>query len=186
MDLGKDYFYEASQLQHYEWIFIGGVLSATPDFINRNEISYVLTCGADLNISTIPKGVQHKTIKIYDTPVQPLFTYLKKCFQFIEKCRRSKQRILIHCRVGKSRSVSILMMYLMYTYHLSTVDSIKTIRLTRPIAQPNRGFLQQIRLFEKNDCDIKSAMKEYNALKTDDHHQPWLRYILSILLHIPG
>ena len=61
--------------------------------------------------------------------------------------------------MGKSRSVTIMMAYLLRQNPAHTVSSaLSLIRESRPIAEPNDGFMAQLELYKAMGCprDVKS------------------------------
>jgi len=50
---------------------------------------------------------------------------------------------------GKSRSTSFVLAYLIMMRGMKLKDSLDLVRLTRPAAEPNAGFLLQLKAFEK-------------------------------------
>jgi len=70
-----------------------------------------------------------------------------------EEMNDNKQRIcLVHCAKGASRSVSVVMAYLMSRHSdkfKSFDEALSHIRTVRPQASPNIGFVLELRKFEK-------------------------------------
>lgn len=61
--------------------------------------------------------------------------------------------------MGKSRSVTVAIAYLLRQYPHHTVQSaLDLIRISRPIAEPNDGFMEQLKLYKQMGCprDIQS------------------------------
>ncbi|GCB61672.1 dual specificity protein phosphatase 13A [Scyliorhinus torazame] len=56
-------------------------------------------------------------------------------------------KVFVHCTFGYSRSVSLVLAYLMTYHHLSLLNALKTVASHRRIF-PNRGFLRQLRDFD--------------------------------------
>jgi dual specificity phosphatase 12 len=55
--------------------------------------------------------------------------------------------------MGKSRSVTIMIAYLLRKYTHHTVSSaLSLIRESRPIAEPNDGFMAQLELYKAMGC----------------------------------
>lgn len=52
--------------------------------------------------------------------------------------------VLVHCSVGRSRSVAVAMAYLVATTTKSVARILKDVQRERPIAQPNDGFMAQL------------------------------------------
>mmetsp|Transcript_28464 Transcript_28464/g.69256 ORF Transcript_28464/g.69256 Transcript_28464/m.69256 type:complete len:185 (-) Transcript_28464:3962-4516(-) len=58
--------------------------------------------------------------------------------------------VLIHCRGGLSRSVSLVVAHLMMFDSMSLDDAIKTLKNVRGRHYVNRGFMKQLKEFEKS------------------------------------
>lgn len=56
-------------------------------------------------------------------------------------------KVLVHCVMGRSRSATVVLAYLMMKHSLSVVDAIEHVRQRRCIL-PNHGFLKQLRTLD--------------------------------------
>ena len=65
------------------------------------------------------------------------------CYQFIKE----EGNVLIQCTSGVSRSVSVVCYYLMKSMNISYDQAIAIVKQERPQAQPNQGFVKQLRKF---------------------------------------
>lgn len=63
----------------------------------------------------------------------------------------NKNKILVHCAMGKSRSASIITMYIMKKFLLSFKTSRKIVETRRETVEINSGFLSQLKSFEENN-----------------------------------
>ena len=54
-----------------------------------------------------------------------------------------------YSNAGRSRSVSIAAAYLMRRRGLSSEEALSNIRRTRPNADPNKAFIEQLKQLEK-------------------------------------
>jgi protein-tyrosine phosphatase len=52
--------------------------------------------------------------------------------------------VLIHCHIGASRSVAIVMAYLIRKYSYSLPQIYSIIKRKRSLIQPNPGFIKQL------------------------------------------
>jgi len=85
------------------------------------------------------------------------------CIDIIEESRKFGENILVHCMCGVSRSVTIILSYLIYTGK-SLKDSLMFVKELRKnqYTQPNIGFFKQLLTFEKNKFDVNSiTLNEY-------------------------
>ncbi|KAG0305976.1 tyrosine/serine/threonine protein phosphatase pps1 [Dissophora globulifera] len=88
---------------------------------------------------------------MFDNGVDSLWRHLENCVAFVDEARRANARILIHCRVGVSRSATIVIAYLMAHYNLSLVDAYLMVRARRlsVIIQPNLLFMYELLQWEQ-------------------------------------
>ena len=55
----------------------------------------------------------------------------------------------MHCAVGKSRSVSVILAYLLKEKGISITEGLKLVKEKRPVAQPNKNYMRQLLEYEK-------------------------------------
>ncbi|TGZ63530.1 hypothetical protein CRM22_006868 [Opisthorchis felineus] len=80
------------------------------------------------------------TDDILGAPVSEILPYL-----YIDEAEKSNGIVLVHCVAGVSRSVAIVMAYLMHKYRNFTVlRALDFIQSRRPIAGPNLHFMGQL------------------------------------------
>lgn len=78
--------------------------------------------------------------------------------------------VLVHCQAGCSRSVAIVAAYLMHTRRISAHTAVSMIQKRRPDAEPNKGFMAQLELYEQvgYEIDMKwQAVRRFLMSKTD-------------------
>lgn len=69
----------------------------------------------------------------------------------------STGKVLVHCVMGRSRSATLVLAYLMIYKNMTVVDAIEQVCRHRCIL-PNRGFLKQLR-----ELDIALALQRRNS-----------------------
>lgn len=69
----------------------------------------------------------------------------------------STGKVLVHCAMGRSRSATLVLAYLMIYKNMTVVDAIEQVSRHRCI-MPNRGFLKQLR-----ELDIALALQRRNS-----------------------
>ncbi len=60
----------------------------------------------------------------------------------------SKAKVLVHCRMGISRSSSFVLAYLMKYHGMRLEYALEYLKKKRPIVQPNPGFLHQLKRYD--------------------------------------
>ena len=121
------------------------------------------------NEYNIEDEFKHKTIEIMDMNHANIIQYFGECFNFI----KGDEKILIHCAAGPSRSATIVIAYLMWKKKMKFDEALKYVQNRRFVVRPNKGFKDQLKLFEKllieNDYNIdKINFKEVKWLPPDD------------------
>jgi protein-tyrosine phosphatase len=100
---------------------------------------------------------KYKTIKAEDDSDQNILDFFPDVFSWIDDALKNKSnKVLIHCAMGISRGPAFTIGYLMYSKKMSYHEALAHIRLTRPIANPNRNFERQLLEFEKDQETIMS------------------------------
>lgn len=62
-------------------------------------------------------------------------------------------RVLVHCTRGKSRSATIVAAYMMWRWGICVYDALQNVQNKRSIALPNEGFMDQLFVWEKLECN---------------------------------
>ena len=63
--------------------------------------------------------------------------------------RKERGNTLIHCVGGMSRSAAIIIGYLMYKYGYGYEECEKKVKKIRPFIKVNKGFRNQLQIYEK-------------------------------------
>jgi predicted protein tyrosine phosphatase len=132
--------------------------------MQRNKTYTSLHINHVLNISKKIVGVEEDQrftqlrINVKDRPTEDLKTHFPQTNQFLDKCLYEKnQKVLVHCRQGASRSVTIVVAYILHKMFqpssqggqpLNVRENVATIvsklHALRSVVKPNVGFVQQL------------------------------------------
>jgi atypical dual specificity phosphatase len=130
----------------YENIYIGNYASALQkDILKQMGITHILITGKNLK-EMFPNDFKYNIIPLYDSEYTKLDIYIEKSNSFIEE-GNSKGKILVHCGHGISRSVSMVLAYIISMKKIPYSKAISLIKEKRAIAKPNSGFEKQLRNF---------------------------------------
>ncbi|NXK89660.1 DUPD1 phosphatase, partial [Formicarius rufipectus] len=103
-------------------------------------------------------AVQYHGVEADDLPTFNLSQFFESASEFIENALRDERnKVLVHCAMGRSRSATLVLAYLMIHKHMTVVDAIEQVAKHRCIL-PNRGFLKQLR-----ELDIALALQRRNS-----------------------
>lgn len=62
-------------------------------------------------------------------------------------------RVLVHCTLGISRSVTIVAAYIMWKWGFSASRALQHIKKMRSMSAPNEGFIDQLLVWEELNCN---------------------------------
>lgn len=77
-----------------------------------------------------------------------MIQHLEECLEFIHRCRQVTN-VFVHCYAGVSRSVTIVVAYLMRFWGWGLKVAIAFVQAKRIVAKPNDGFMEQLRKYEE-------------------------------------
>ncbi|XP_029356410.1 dual specificity protein phosphatase 22-B isoform X1 [Echeneis naucrates] len=95
--------------------------------------------------------------------------FFRDSIMFIHESRLKGEGCLVHCVAGVSRSVTLVVAYIMTVSGYGWVEALAAVRAVRPCAGPNLGFLRQLEEFENRD------LAEYRAWWRDRYGKSSLK-----------
>lgn len=128
-----------------DYLFLGSLENSIDyNFLINNNIKIIINVSTDDNYKY--DNIKYYKLEMLDTINQPIIFVIDHVNEIIEK-EKYNGNILIHCYVGKSRSVSCVIGYLIYKYGWNLEKSFKFIKEKRPIINPNSGFMYQLMIY---------------------------------------
>ena len=133
-----------------DFLYISGYKTAsTASDLQNMKITNIINCSGDLCENLSFSGINYLTLNIRDNVSENIECLFFKCINYINEAKEKKGRVLIHCYKGVSRSVSILISYLIYLYKWTYDEAFDFVQSKRSIANPNIGFYLQLKTFHK-------------------------------------
>ena len=118
-------------------------------------ITHIINLSQDNCLNINEKQYHYLSFNLKDNNFENIECIFFLCYEFIENCKKNNGKILIHCFKGISRSVAIIMSYLIIDKKISSNEAFKYIQNKRKISNPNLGFLFQLNyLYQKITCNI--------------------------------
>ncbi|KNA22757.1 hypothetical protein SOVF_031510 isoform B [Spinacia oleracea] len=133
-----------------EDLFVGSIGAANNKAaLKRNNITRILTVAGSM-APAYPNDFTYKVIEVADREDTDLCQYFDECIDFIEEAKRSGGGVFVHCFVGRSRSVTIILAYLIKKRGMILSQALEYVRSKRPQASPNAGFIKQLQKYEQS------------------------------------
>jgi Dual specificity phosphatase, catalytic domain len=83
------------------------------NLLRKLGIRYIINSCNERLRDEIQQNFNVLSIHIKDTPNVDINTHFQKTNDFLRTCREKKQKVLVHCYMGVSRSSAIVLAYLM-------------------------------------------------------------------------
>ena len=167
-------------------IYIGSVIDAQSlEVLQMQGITHILNVAyeCDFDESILKSDIVIKKIPLRDSSEQDLLSVMDETYNFINECIQEGGKILVHCFAGVSRSVSVVIGYLvMRKIRNSTnlnFESInnkdneiykkmyKKVSSIRQESMPNLGFCCQLMELEKRE--LQTHMLRLNISTSNTH-----------------
>jgi len=126
------------------FLFLGSCRDARDRIqLSSLNVKYIVNCAKEWK-NAHPEDFIYHDAHLMDVEDQDLAHALQPVFEFIEQARQANERVLVHCVVGKSRSASVVISYLMKFHAMKLREAFHHVKERRSLIQPNEGFMKQL------------------------------------------
>lgn len=117
-------------------------------FLDDYKITHIINMTADLECKFV-KHFKYIVVPIDDTVDEDIGIYFDEGIKFITTALKEnpKNRVLVHCWAGVSRSASMIVAYLIKKHKITFFEAIDRVRTVRYIS-PNPGFRRHLYKFQ--------------------------------------
>ena len=130
-------------------IYLGSAFNAA-NFSQLSELGIEVIVNVTKEISIhFPNNYIYKQFGLYDNNEENIDKYLGDIYNFIKE--HINKKIFIHCKMGASRSASVVIFYLMKQHKMSLEDSIDYVKKKRMIINPNCRFVDTLKNYVQNN-----------------------------------
>ncbi|KAK3385630.1 protein-tyrosine phosphatase-like protein [Podospora didyma] len=181
-----------TRIKGEEELFVGGIFGLNKaSLLEQTKVTHILSV---IKYSLNPdedafRNVEHLSVDLDDMEDVDILVHLPKMVRFIERglypdgSKEPSGAVLVHCHMGKSRSVSAIIAYLLWKHphrfgrsdpatkaSEAVAQALQWVRETRPIAEPNDGFMRQLEIYWEMGCPANSD----DAVEKEPAYQRWL------------
>lgn len=140
--------------------------------IQKEDITIIHRLSEDYNKNIYPNNIQFYNYQLEDNF---LYTYelMKYGEQIISNIENNKnKKILIHCNEGRSRSVSVIIMYLILKKGYRYIDALQHIERIKSDINPNIGFKRILKLYNNlYNNKLINIQEEIELLKNSEYNK---------------
>lgn len=117
-------------------------------------ITHILTIALGLEPNFL-QDFTYMTVRAQDHSSQDLLSYLETFHNFIDQGRKSGG-VLVHCKVGQSRSAMVVTSYIMREKRWNTYESLEFLKKIRAKVRPRQAFTDQLTAYHHFRHDFKN------------------------------
>ncbi|KAK2161870.1 hypothetical protein LSH36_108g03049 [Paralvinella palmiformis] len=132
----------------FDFLYLGSEWNASNlEELSKNRIGYILNVTREID-NFFPGLFKYKNIRVYDVEEADLLKYWEETYRFISEARWDNSKVLVHCKMGVSRSASTVISFVMKEKRWSLDEAYKYVKGKRSVIKPNDGFLKQLKMYE--------------------------------------
>ena len=179
-------------------LYIGGLYALyQTDLIQAAGITHVLSViDYDPLLQDRFAHLKHFHLRADDHPNENLLQHFPEAVKYIDQALKEVKNIgktkndanqddgegsggvFVHCAMGKSRSATLVVAYLMWKCHLDMATALDQLCEGRPVCDPNPGFKEQLSVWErlcksKTKEDSKAIYEEWKKTRFKGEYWEW-------------
>ncbi|XP_044061299.1 protein phosphatase Slingshot homolog 3 [Siniperca chuatsi] len=159
----------------FDYLYLGSEWNAANfEELQKNNVGYILNVTREID-NFFPESFTYMNIRVYDVEATDLLPHWTDTYNFINTARKSGQAVLVHCKMGVSRSASTVIAYAMKQQHWPLDVALAYVRDRRSIIKPNEGFMKQLQTY---NGILNASQQRHSALwrrKSRDQRQKSIR-----------
>ncbi|CAG5130070.1 unnamed protein product, partial [Candidula unifasciata] len=175
-----------------DFLFLGSEWNASNlEELQEKGIDYILNITKEID-NFFEGRFHYYNVRVYDEDSSDLLKHWDKTYKFISKARSQNSKVLVHCKMGVSRSASTVMAFLMKERRWTVEEAFKFVKERRSCVHPNAGFMEQLQMYQgiltaSNKRDIFRSKSDQNLLDEnakDDLEPPDMSFLGEDLFHM--
>ncbi|XP_013182269.1 PREDICTED: LOW QUALITY PROTEIN: protein phosphatase Slingshot [Papilio xuthus] len=145
----------------FDHVYLGSEWNASNlEELQRNGVRHILNVTREID-NFFPGMFDYLNIRVYDDDKTDLLKHWDNTFKYINKARNEGSKVLVHCKMGISRSASVVIAYAMKAFNWNFDKALKHVKAKRNCIKPNTNFLSQLETYQ----GILDAMKNKEKLQ---------------------
>ena len=131
-------------------LYIGSEMAAAnKEMLKEIGITHIVNLNGHNTAAAFPDGFQYYTVKMSDSCFEELDEEFWKAVDFTKNAILKGGRVLVHCRLGISRSAALCVAYLMEKKKMTFDQAFASLKSKRPAVNINQGFVEQLKSKEQ-------------------------------------
>jgi len=139
-------------------LFLGNCIHAKQiDLLRRLKITHIVNTAYECGNLHEKEGIQYVKLPIRDETDDRFSQYFEEVYDFIHDAVISSNNsaVFVHCALGKSRSATIVIMYLMKRFSWNYRKAHDYVKGRRSIISPYYGFVRELEDLESRNFEFE-------------------------------
>ncbi len=131
-------------------LYLGNAYNASNySYLKNNNINVIINATNEITNYFPNDFIYYKLDNLYDNNVSNINIYFDKYLKFLNN--NINKKILIHCYMGSSRSVCLILLYLIKYKHMSIDESIIYLQSKTNTININLKFINDLKIYIKDN-----------------------------------
>ena len=132
----------------FDFLYLGSEWNASNlEELQANGVTHILNVTREID-NFFPAVFKYLNIREYDVEETDLLQYWDSTYRFLKDCLEGGGRVLVHCKMGISRSASTVIAFAMKHFAWSLQEALSHTAGLRPVVNPNPAFREQLVTYE--------------------------------------
>eukprot|EP00117_Sycon_ciliatum_P047646 scpid71138/ scgid34015/ Protein phosphatase Slingshot homolog 1; SSH-like protein 1 len=132
----------------FDFLYLGSEWNASDlDFMTENNVKKILNVAGEIQ-NFFSGNLTYHNIRVDDVPSTDLLRYFEDTYTFLKEAKTSGDSVFVHCKMGVSRSATVVIAFAMKEHQWSLQETLDYVRQRRAVVQPNKGFMLQLLEYE--------------------------------------
>ncbi|XP_059218240.1 protein phosphatase Slingshot [Stomoxys calcitrans] len=158
----------------FDHVYLGSEWNASNlEELQKNGVRHILNVTREID-NFFPGMFDYLNIRVYDDEKTNLLKHWDNTFRYITRAKAEGSKVLVHCKMGVSRSASVVIAYAMKAYNWEFQKALQHVKERRSCIKPNKNFLNQLETYRgmldamKNKEKLQRSKSETNLKSTKD------------------
>ncbi|XP_064459869.1 protein phosphatase Slingshot homolog 2-like [Ornithodoros turicata] len=131
-----------------EYLYLGSEWNASNlEELKDKGVGHILNVTREID-NFYPGIFNYFNIRVYDDETTEMLKHWDKTYKYIAQAREQGSKVLVHCKMGISRSASVVIAYVMKANDWNLDQALEFVRTRRSCIKPNSGFLKQLETYQ--------------------------------------
>ncbi|CAE1294892.1 SSH [Acanthosepion pharaonis] len=128
----------------FPYLYLGSEWNASNyDELEENGVKYILNVSREID-NFFPEKYHYMNVREFDNEQSDLMKHWKRTYEFIKKVKENNGKVLVHCKMGISRSASTVIAFKMKEDGCSFQEAFNFVKNKRNVIRPNKAFIAQL------------------------------------------